>query len=102
MGINCTCTVNYFIDRIFTFYINNDNNNTLLAALSALFALAGMRACVEFHAPGGVRFAVDFAPNMVTKRFALAACQIRVCVIFHPMGDARTKPGAVLFKKAEP
>ena len=48
--------------------------------------------------PGGV----DFAPNMVTKRFVLAACQIRVCVIFHPMGDARTKTGAVLLKKAEP
>ena len=33
-----------------------------------------------------------FAPNMVTNRFALAARQIRVCVIFHPMGDERTAP----------
>ena len=66
---------------------NNDNNNTLLAALSAL---TGMRACAELHAPGGV----DFAANMVTKRFALAARQIRVCVIFRPMGDKRTKAGA--------
>ena len=59
-----------------------------------------MRACawVEFHIPGGV----DFAPNMVTKRFVLAWHQIKVCVIFRPMGDARTKAGAVLLKKAEP
>ena len=39
---------------------------------------------------------------MDTERFVLASRQIRVCVIFRPMGDARTKAGAVLFKKAEP
>ena len=86
------------INWIFTFYLIYNNNNTLLAALSALFAImpAGMRACVEFHASGGV----DFAPNMVTKRFVLAWRQIRVCIIFHPMGDAQTRARAVLCKKA--
>ena len=73
------------IHRIFTFYItynnNNNNNNTLLSAFSTRSL-----ACLEFHAPGGVRFGVDFAPYMVTKRFASAARQIRVCVVFHPMG----------------
>ena len=39
---------------------------------------------------------------MGTERFVLAARQIRVCVIFRPMGDAWTRAGAVLFKKAEP
>jgi len=43
-----------------------------------------MRACLEFHASGGVRFGVDFAPYMVTKRFASDARQIRVCVVFPP------------------
>ena len=64
--------------------------------------LAGMRACLEFHAPGGVRFSVDFAPYMVTKRFTSAACQIRVCIVFCPMGDEQTRVRAVLGKKAEP
>ena len=59
-----------------------------------------LQACVwvEFHIPGGM----DFTLNMVTKRFVLAARQIRVCVIFRPMGDAQTRAGAVLCKKAEP
>ena len=61
-----------------------------------------MRACLEFHAPGGVRFGVDFAPYMVTKRFASAARQIRVCVVFCPMGVEQTRVGAVLGRKAEP
>ena len=61
-----------------------------------------MRACLEFHAPGGVRFGVDFAPYLVTKRFASAACQIRVCVVFCPMGVEQTRVGAVLGRKAEP
>ena len=60
-----------------------------------------MRACLEFHAPGGMRFGVDFAPYMVTKRFALAARQIRVCVVFRLMGDKQTRVGTVLGKKAE-
>ena len=62
--------------------------------------LAGMWACAwaEFHLPGDV----DFAPNMGTERFVLAWRQIRVCVIFRPMGDAQTRAGAVLCKKAEP
>ena len=64
--------------------------------------LAGMQACLESHVPGGVRFGVDFAPYMVTKRFALAARQIRLCVVFRPMGDEHTRVGAVLGKKAEP
>ena len=41
-------------------------------------------------------------PNMGTERFVLAARQIRVCIIFRPMGDVRTRAGAVLCKKAEP
>ena len=41
-------------------------------------------------------------PNMGTEHFVLASRQIRVCVIFRPMGDARTKAGAVLLKKVEP
>ena len=61
-----------------------------------------MRACLEFQASGGVRFGVDFAPYMVTKRFTSAARQIRVCVVFRPMGDEQTRVGAVLGKKAEP
>ena len=41
-------------------------------------------------------------PNMVTKRFALAARQIRICIIFRPMGDEQTRAVAVFGKKAEP
>ena len=41
-------------------------------------------------------------PNMGTERFVLAVRQIRVCAIFRPMGDARTKARAVHLKKAEP
>ena len=61
-----------------------------------------MRACLEFHASGGVSFGVDFAPYMVTKRFASAARKIRVCVVFCPMGVEQTRVGAVLGRKAEP
>ena len=39
---------------------------------------------------------------MGTEHFVLALRQIRVCVIFRPMGDVRTKAGVVLLKKAEP
>ena len=60
-----------------------------------------MQACLEFHASGGVHFGVDFAPYMVTKRFASAACQIRVCVVFRPLGNEQTRVGAVPGKKAE-
>jgi len=95
------------IDRIFTFlhHLQQQQQQQQPSArgiVSALRALTRMRACLEFHAPGGVLFGVDFAPYMVTKRFASAARQIRVCVVFRPMGDEQTRVGAVLGKKAEP
>ena len=84
------------------FYITYNNKNPLLAALSALFVRSPACACLEFHAPGGVRFGVDFAPYLVIKRFASAARQIMVCVVFCPMGVEQTRVGAILGRKAEP
>ena len=51
---------------------------------------------------GHEAFRSGLAPNMGTERFVLASRQIRVCIIFRPMGDARTRAGAVLCKKVEP
>ena len=51
---------------------------------------------------GGIPLEWNSTPNMVTKRFALTVRQIRVCVIFRPMGNEQTRVGAVLGKKAEP
>ena len=86
----------------FLHHIQQQQQHSASDIVSALRMLADMWACLEFHASGGVRFGVDFAPYMVTKPFASAARQIGVCVIFCPMGEEQTRAAAVLGKKAEP
>ena len=96
--------------KLFYRYNFYPNNNPLLAALSTLFARSP--ACVRgwnsmpqavwiSHQIWSRSVSLWLGPNMGTERFVLALRQKRVCVIFRPMGDARTKAGAVLLKKAE-